>query len=412
MILCVVSENMDHQKNAGRILQQIAATLDTTIEQQEVAGLLNGYTGSALFYAAYYNLTGKKKYLKKVHHILQKSIQYLSEEVLLPSHCNGISGIVWCIQYLIKMGFAADDELEDIFTEVDDFLGHSMLQDLENNHYDFLHQGLGIALYFLERDATIAEKYLTGVVAQLERAAVTNTQGVCWTDHFSVTNLEPPQENCFNLGLAHGIPAMISILGMIAEKGVAVSRATFLADNAVNWLLSVKNQPDETISSIYPVLVNTAGEAVTGKQSRLGWCYGDLGIAITLLQTGIRLNNEMYRKEAEAIFAHTLQHRTLKNGSVHDACLCHGSAGISHIYRRAYLTTGNPLLLEGAEHWLQQTLRMNTWKDGPAGYKFNANGTYENSYNLLEGITGVGLALTAALDPHTAPGWDRCLLLS
>jgi len=34
-----------------------------------------------------------------------------------------------------------------------------------------------------------------------------------------------------------------------------------------------------------------------------------------------------------------------------------------------------------------------------------------NSYNLLEGITGIGLALIAVLDPQAA-AWDRCMLLS
>jgi hypothetical protein len=55
---------------------------------------------------------------------------------------------------------------------------------------------------------------------------------------------------------------------------------------------------------------------------------------------------------------------------------------------------------------------MKTWKDGPAGFKFYTDSKYENYYGILEGITGIGLSLIAALDPATTPAWDRCLLLS
>jgi hypothetical protein len=41
-----------------------------------------------------------------------------------------------------------------------------------------------------------------------------------------------------------------------------------------------------------------------------------------------------------------------------------------------------------------------------------ADDRYNDSFDLLAGITGIGLALLAVLDPATPPGRDRCLLLS
>ena len=380
-------------KDVIKTLEEISVALDTYTKQDTPPGLLAGYSGCALFYAYYYNLTGKKKHLKKVHQLLLKSIQALSEEALIPSHCNGISGIVWTIQHLINIGFASEDGLEDTFEEVDALLGNIMEQEVAQGEYDFLHQGLGIALYFLEKQQ--ASPYLNTLVNQLEKTAWKDERGLRWRDHFSRTQAERPEEPAFNLGLAHGIPAVISVLEKIRQKGIDVSP---LLNESINWLLSTQNKPEDGISSLYPVLVNTRNEAMTGKQSRLGWCYGDLSIAITLLNTG-------YKDEAHRIFTHTLQHRNKQNGSIYDACLCHGSAGISHIFRRAYLTTQDPLLLEGAEYWLQQTLQMNVFKS------YN-KGVYEDSYGMLEGVTGIGLALISALDAATEPAWDRCLLLS
>jgi lantibiotic modifying enzyme len=382
-----------YMKDTIKILEEISVTLDNYTKQETFPGLLSGYSGSALFYAYYYNLTGKKKHLKKVHQLLLKSIQTLSEETLIASHCNGVAGIVWTIQHLINEGFASEDGLEDTFEEVDQLLGIVMEQQIAEGEYDFLHQGLGIALYFLEKEQPSV--YLHTLVKLLEKTAYQDERGLRWQDHFSRTQEERPEEPAFNLGMAHGVPAIISILGKIQQKGIDVSP---LLEQSINWLLSTKNKPEEGISSLYPVLVNTHNEAMTGKQSRMGWCYGDLSIATTLLNTG-------YKEEAHKIFTYSLQHRNEQNGSVYDACLCHGTAGISHIFRRAYLSIGDPLLLEGAEHWLQQTLQMDVFKS-------YAEGKYENSFGMLEGITGSGLALIAAVDPATAPAWDRCLLLS
>ena len=380
-------------KDTVKILEEISVTLDNYTRQENPPGLLAGYSGCALFFAYYYNLTGKKKHLKKVHQLLLKSIEALSQESLVVSHCNGVAGIVWAIQHLINAGFASEGGLEDTFEEVDRLLGTVMEQQVADGEYDFLHQGLGIALYFLEKEKP--SPYLNTLVELLERTAYQDEKGIRWRDHFSRTQAERPEEPAFNLGLAHGVPAIISILGKIQQKGIDVSS---LLNRSINWLLSTENKPEEGLSSLYPVLVNIHNEAMTGKQSRIGWCYGDLSIATTLLNTG-------YKEEAHQIFTHTLKHRNKQNGSIHDTCLCHGSAGVSHIFRRAYLSTGDPFLLEGAEYWLQQTLQMNVLKS-------YVEGRYEDSYGMLEGITGTGLALIAALDPATVPAWDRCLLLS
>ncbi|HEY0608754.1 MAG TPA: lanthionine synthetase C family protein [Chitinophaga sp.] len=404
---------MDQAKQTGKVLQQISQVLDSFIEQEPHPGLLSGYSGTALFYAYYYNLTGKKKHLKKVHQVMLKSLQALSEEEMILSHCSGVAGIAWCIQHLMQTGFAEGDGMQDIFEEADSILGDFMETDLRNNKYDFLHEGLGITLYFLERyPHPTAEKYLTEVVLQLEKNAKVNAPGISWKDHFSRTSQELGNQDCFNLGLAHGVPAIITILGMIYEKGIAADSALTLIDRSVAWLLALKNEPETGVTSMYPSLVGVNNEALHGKQSRLGWCYGDLGIAITLWNTGHRTQKQQYRQAAYDIFEHTIKHRDKKNGSVNDACLCHGSAGIAQIFHRASLATGDALLAQGAAHWTQQTLQMNTWEDGPAGYKFFHSPTYENCYNLLEGITGIGLSLIASLDKDTNPAWDRCLLLS
>lgn len=403
---------MDYKKSTGKTLQNISIALDSFTENNASPGLLGGYTGAALFYAYYYQLTQKRKHLNKVHQLLERSVHDLAGTALPYTHCSGIAGIVWCIQHLIKTGFAGEEGLEDIFEEVDEVLGVEMISALQQGGYDFLHQGLGIALYFLERTQyPVAVKWLETAVYTLQGTAIETPAGITWQDHLTGLADTPANGTSFNLGLAHGIPAILSILGMIHSKGIAVTQTADLLRKGIAWLLACKNSPDDAGKSLYPVLVDIHHQALTGRQSRLGWCYGDLGIATLMLNAGNWLNENSYKEHALHIFHHTLQQRNAQNGSVHDACLCHGSAGIAHIYRRAWLQTKDPALLNGATYWLQYTLQINTHQEGPAGFCFYGKGEYENSYGMLEGIAGIGLSLIAAIDPDTNPAWDRCILL-
>ncbi|MBW8684458.1 lanthionine synthetase C family protein [Chitinophaga rhizophila] len=403
---------MDYKKSAGKTLREISASLDSLVLHDTGPGLLGGYTGAALFYAYYYQLTEKRKHLKRVHQLLENALQDMGTNALPFSYCSGIAGIVWGVQHLMKAGFAGEDGLEDIFEDVDEVLGTEMTAALQQGGHDFLHQGLGIALYFLEREQhPVAGQWLEAVVNSLQKTAITTAAGITWQDHLTATPDLPGTTMSFNLGMAHGLPAILSILGMIHQKGIATRKTADMLRKGISWLQACRNPSDEGGVALYPVLVNIEHQPLTGRQSRMGWCYGDLGIATLLLNAGSWLGDDSYRENALQIFEHTLKHRNISNSHVHDACLCHGSAGIAHIYRRAWLQTKEPLLLEGATYWLQHTLQQNTHQGGPAGFRFYGKEEYENSYGILEGVAGIGLSLIAAVNPEINPAWDRCMLL-
>ncbi|WP_343673958.1 lanthionine synthetase C family protein [Chitinophaga sp.] len=384
-----------YQKRVTHILKDISQLLDQLLKTDHQPGLLGGHTGCALFYAYYYQLTGKEKYLQKAHDLILSSMDAMSSSALLPGHCNGIGGIVWCIQHLMNQGLV-DGDMEEIFSEVDVLLGNQMIADLNNKQYDFLHEGLGIALYFLEKETP--DPWLPKVVTALEAAATHLPQGISWEDHFSRQAIPSlPDEPCYNLGIAHGMPAIVGILSRIKAKGIDTGN---LVEKSLDWLLSVGNPPGSP--SLYPTLVNNEGAALTASHSRMGWCYGDLPVAMTLLHGG-------YTNQAYEMLAHSVQNRDVQNGMVHDTCICHGSAGIAHIFNRAYRHTGEHLFRQGAEKWLQHTIDI---YESPAGVGFYVDGKYEIKEGVLEGVAGVGLALIAALDKDIVPAWDRSILLS
>jgi hypothetical protein len=114
------------------------------------------------------------------------------------------------------------------------------------------------------------------------------------------------------------------------------------------------------------------------------------------------------------IFAAT-QRRNLQDNHVSDACLCHGTAGIGHIFYRMWWNTKLPEFKDAADYWFEQTLKMARFEDGLAGFKAleiqDGKSTWINKYGLLEGILGIGLAMLTYYY-EMDPVWDECLLLS
>ncbi|WP_298733002.1 lanthionine synthetase C family protein [uncultured Chitinophaga sp.] len=400
---------MSYSLPINKKLEEINSTLNYFMSREKDPGLLSGYSGCALFYAYYYRLSGKQQHLRRLQQVLQKMTHALSEQALTASHCSGVAGIAWCLQHLTNEGFIEQGEIDDAFGETDEILLQYLQGELEQQHYDFLHQGLGAALYFLDRPMNAAVMAaLEALVTALEKAAIVLETGVSWKDQFV---RKDNTEDHYNLGLAHGVPAILAVLGMLYEKRIFAERALPLLQKGMQWLLSTRNEPAANANSWFPTMVTRNNVAIGSPQSRLGWCYGDLGIAITLWNTGVRLEKAAWKKEAVDILAYTLSQRDSQNGLVRDAGLCHGSMGIAHIYRRVYTASGDDRLQEGADRWLDQTFELGAWKDGPAGFKAHTLNGYINTFNLLEGVTGIGLALMAALDEKAA-AWDRCLLLS
>ncbi len=375
------------------------------VARDEPRGLLNGQCGAALFHAYAYRWTEDDAHLESLQRVIERSLASLAIERPAPSHCGGLAGIAWCLQHLIQEGFLDPGDAGDVFAQIDPVLAAAMIDGLARGQHDFLHEGLGIALYFLDKlPDPAARAHLEHAVASLEATAVRDRDEVRWQDRFT---REGAAEPSYNLGLAHGTPGILVVLARCHELGVLPARVAPLLRGAARWLHAARNPPGAV--SRYPIRVDAAGRAQGPATSRLGWCYGDLGVAITLQRIGRALGDRDCLDEAAATFAHTASQRTAGNGMIADASLCHGSMGVSHIFRRAAQATGNVDLEAAADHWLTHTLAL---ADAEIGFQARRADAYVDSYDLLQGLSGIGLGLLAAVDRETAPDWDRCLLLS
>ena len=100
-----------------------------------------------------------------------------------------------------------------------------------------------------------------------------------------------------------------------------------------------------------------------------------------------------------------------------DAGLCHGAAGVGHVFHRMYLSTREPRLASAARAWFARAVRMRTANRGFGGYLAHtiaAGGErgWVASRGFLEGAAGIAVALAGAVDRSQNLGWDRVLLVS
>jgi len=143
--------------------------------------------------------------------------------------------------------------------------------------------------------------------------------------------------------------------------------------------------------------------------ARLGWCRGELAISLALLAAARALDDPA--REDDAVAAALDTTAPLDDAAL-DACLCHGAAGIAHLYNRLYQATGRTAFADRARAWLRRTMDMQRAGTGIGGFEMRRREDgrvwWEPDPSLLIGSAGVGLALLAGATAQ-APHWDRAL---
>jgi hypothetical protein len=319
---------------------------------------------------------------------------------------SGLTGVGWALTHLQSRLPGLDGE--DDLGEIDDVLLRHLDQSPWPDDYDLISGLVGFGVYALERlPRPAAMACLQRVIDRLAETAEHRAEGITWwTDPAWLpadTRAQSPR-GYYNLGLAHGVPGVIALLGQACAAEVAVARARPLLEGAVRWLLAQQG-PGGFAALVEP--------GAAEKPARLAWCYGDPGVAAALLWAARCVAEPAWEREALAIARRAAQRPPEQSGVV-DAGLCHGAAGLGHLFNRMFQATGQPWLAEAARSWLERALAMRRPGRGPGGYaawQLGDDGvrTWVPDAGLLTGAVGIALALLAATTA-IEPAWDRMLL--
>jgi lantibiotic modifying enzyme len=399
------------EERAREALAEIAAALASEAgARREGVSVAGGQAGIALFYAYLEADSPGQGYGEESVACLDSSIDALGTVDIGPELYSGFSGVAWAVDHL--QGRLVEPDDDDPNEQIDEAVRECLAAPWAGD-YDLITGLVGFGVYALERlRRPTAAGVVSRILDHLESSGERDDSGLRW--------FTPPRllwegalltapEGLYNLGVAHGVPGVIGFLAALCEAGVETERARKMLAECVPWLLA--QQVGWEDSAVFP---SVTGPGLKSTPSRLAWCYGDAGIAATLLRAARAAGEPAWEAEALRI-ALIGARRPMEECGVVDAGLCHGSAGLVHIFNRLWQATGEPEFKAAALCWAGHVLDIRQPGEGIGGYLTWEPETpmgdfiWQKRAGFLSGTTGIGLALLAAVSP-VEPEWDRLLL--
>lgn len=274
--------------------------------------------------------------------------------------------------------FGIDD---DVCASIDEGLASTLSQS-PGTGFDVTDGAVGRLLYLLERPVTPqnerSRRHLLDLLA---------TTG--WN-----------QASPVNLGVAHGVAGVVSVLATVIARGWGEPRDEALLLRTTQQLLT---HEDATLKPYrFP---NSAGQ----RTSRLAWCYGDLGISVALLQAARALGRTDWETVARRT-AESAAQVELEASRVDDASLCHGALGAATVLSWLAEHLESTLIRDSASRWFERASTFRRAGGRFGGFQFKRPDGWSDDVSILEGAAGIALALEAACQVDQ-PEWQRHVLL-
>jgi lantibiotic modifying enzyme len=390
------------------VVTVLEALATRQVDPAGAASLAGGAAGLAVLYGYLAQTEGGQDHVASAVQCLQRATAAAADNPGSASLYSGLAGVGWAMAHL--QGRLPELDGHDELDEIDQALLEHLQQSPWPDTYDLIDGLVGFGVYALERGLRgEASACLERVIERLAETAEQRADGTTWVscqEWLPTQYRERYPHRYYNLGLAHGVPGVVALLALACAADVAVAKARPLLDGTVRWLLA------QQTSAGFP-----SGVAIEHphEPARLAWCYGDPGVAAALLWAARLVDEPAWEQEALAIAIRSAQ-RPAKQSGVVDAGLCHGAAGLGHLFNRMFQATHEAGLAEAARFWFERTLRMRRPGKGIGGYEawgpgVNDEMTWVADPSLLTGAAGIALALVAATT-SMEPDWDRMLLVA
>jgi lantibiotic modifying enzyme len=373
------------------------------------SGLMGGAAGVAVFFAYYADWAGDLRFKGLVGEMVERAINPPAGHFPGYSFASGFAGIGWTIKHLLENDLLVSDAAS-VYKQLDPVIGESMIKEMSNGHYDYLHGAGGMALYFLSNDTLDDQStaFLIAFINELDRHSIVEDDGgVKWK---SVLDMDTGREG-YNLSLSHGIASLMLIIQMIRRKGVEKARCDKLLKGAYTYLRKQQLSAGNYLS-IYPSWAIESMEDIGN--SRLAWCYGDHGAGIACERVGEALDDKEIYNHGLNILKHAAGRRDPGDNRVMDAGICHGASGLALMNNAFYQHMWMNYFRDAAAHWSDVCLNMAYHDDGPGGYKawyHPQYGGWVRTGGLLEGAAGIGLSLLSFVSPRE-PEWRKAFLIN
>lgn len=404
---------MKHKKILEQQLEEISSIISEKYSNEKNIGVVAGSSGCALFQFYYAKYLDSDYYSDLGIEIISHCIAKINDGYSFPSYCDGIAGFGWAIQHLSNEGFISVD-CDDLLSPFDEFLFSQMELELSNDNLDFLHGAIGYGFYFLKRYQLTTNRelknsynhYLLVLLKGLDRLAIQQGNQLKWE---SIFDLEKG-DKVANLSLSHGMSSIVNFLSRLLDLNTFQEPSRKLLKRSITYILSFQST-NKTSLSLFPSIIDNHKKLKYN--SRIAWCYGDLGVGVSLLKSSKTLNDSTLEQKAIIILKHSAKRKKNEKTMVMDAGICHGSYGNAQIFGKIYNVHPEEEFKDVSNFWIEDGIKRSVFDNGYAGYK-QWNGQqkeWQSSLTLLEGIAGIGLSIIDYLSDEPN-NWDECLLIS
>lgn len=276
---------------------------------------------------------------------------------------------------------------------------------LAMREFDLVHGLTGLGLYHLLRhpDAPVTRRvfeYLVRITIPLADRPTVRPPWWLSTGLNGNPSAQMPDGHG-NLGVSHGVSAVIALLARAAARNMAVPGMNEAVATLCSWI-DQWQQTDATATSWWPGYItadnNDSGKVTAAQRPRPSWCYGVTGIAQAQHLAGGMLADHTRQQTARDALLGALRD-PVQRALLPDIGLCHGKAGLLQAtWRMAHTRTDAAL----AAHLPRLAADLADQLTGPIG-----------DPELMDGAAGAALAVhTTAIGQAPTTGWDAFLLLT
>lgn len=194
------------------VLEKIYSALSTYSGNS--MSLMEGLPGVVLFMHYYGQQFPSAAVASQFDRLMDQLIDTLNDtDIASLTYCDGLTGV---LTLLLHLSQEKGQTYYDVDPDIDAHLATVMLDNLSRQEYDFLHGGLGIFHYLLQRYRHAPDEMLRTCLANalqlLEANAVKDAQGYRWRTFIH----HDPQYSgmtVYNTGLAHGQACVLLVAG-------------------------------------------------------------------------------------------------------------------------------------------------------------------------------------------------------
>lgn len=362
-------------------------------------GLLEGELGLLVLRLQESHKNQNKDEISAIKTELIHHFEQIGETPCAYTYSGGLTGYLDFINYFNLHANSEQLQIDDssltlLINSIFDGVNENLV---EEGNYDFMHGAVGLGHFLLNMNKPdeVSDK-LSVLVQGIEKISIEENERVKWYEYDKLY-YDGKHLDSINFSLSHGITCIIVFLSKCYSHGIEKEKCRRMIEGAFRYIFDYKHKAGDSYS-LFPASI----EDGVPTRSRIGWCYGDLCIAIALIHASKALNSDIYWESAKEIFVHSSHRRTAESTGIRDITLCHGTAGLKLMYEIAYELFDMKKLLEASHFWKSETVKLYTKLQ-------NENSDFFKDKTLLNGYPGVELAMS--FQKNNEQNWIRFLLL-